>query len=93
MTVLIAPDKETLVAFGFEAEKTYEELTQYGKHNDYFYFPRFVMKLRDEFKKVIHCIHQWKIAVRMSLKIEFRSSPAGGMRGGVGSVASVHYCA
>lgn len=51
MTVLIAPDKETLVAFGYDAEKTYEELTQYGKHNDYFYFPYFTTKLRNEFNK------------------------------------------
>ena len=54
MTVLIAPDKTTLVAFGYEAENKYEELIQKHKQKDYFYFPNFGLSLREDFKKVKH---------------------------------------
>lgn len=53
---LFNKDKK-LVAFGFEAEKQFTELTDDDKHQDYYYFQRFKMNLftesEDRRKKVI----------------------------------------
>lgn len=34
-----------LIAFGYEAEKRFTELTEENKHQDYYYFQRFKMNL------------------------------------------------
>lgn len=40
--------KKELVAFGYDAEKQFTELTGDNKHQDYYYFERFKMKLYSE---------------------------------------------
>ncbi|XP_052798615.1 heat shock 70 kDa protein 12A-like [Mya arenaria] len=47
-TVLIQPDGITLEAFGFEAETRYAELIDEEKHDSYYFFKRFKMKLWDK---------------------------------------------
>ncbi|WAQ94594.1 HS12B-like protein [Mya arenaria] len=49
-TVLIQPDGITLEAFGFEAETRYAELIDEEKHDSYYFFKRFKMKLWDKAK-------------------------------------------
>ena len=44
-TVLIAPNGETFVAFGYEAEDEYSKLCAEHKHQDYYYISRFKMML------------------------------------------------
>lgn len=60
---LFNKDKE-LVAFGYEAEKRFTELTEENKHQDYYYFQRFKMNLfsksEDRRKKVINNVYKKK---------------------------------
>lgn len=60
---LFNKDKE-LVAFGYEAEKRFTELTEENKHKDYYYFQRFKMNLfsksEDRRKKVINNVYKKK---------------------------------
>ncbi|KAK3580557.1 hypothetical protein CHS0354_009514 [Potamilus streckersoni] len=47
-TVLIEPDGKTFKAFGYDAEDMYADLSNKGKHRDWFYFRRFKMLLMDK---------------------------------------------
>ena len=69
--LLIGPDKETLVAFGYKAKLKYKELVQYGNNNDFYYFPHFGMDLREEFRKVRHWLYQLQVSGRYITSLIF----------------------
>ena len=50
--ILLSPDGERLLAFGYEAEKRFAELVSDGKHKEYYYFSRFKMELHRLINKV-----------------------------------------
>ena len=50
--ILLAPDGERVVAFGYEAEKRFAELVSEGRHREYYYFSRFKMELHRLINKV-----------------------------------------
>ena len=56
---LIAPDGETLVAFGYDAENKYKVLAETGDHRDHYYFRRFKMALNHEVCISIH----WEVSM------------------------------
>lgn len=46
-TCLLLDADRKLVAFGYDAENKYADLSQEGKHSDYYFFQRFKMNLHE----------------------------------------------
>lgn len=44
-TSALFDENKTLIAFGYEAEKKFRELSDDGKHHDHYFFERFKMQL------------------------------------------------
>lgn len=42
-------ENKTLIAFGYEAEKKFRELSEDDKHHDHYFFERFKMQLYNEY--------------------------------------------
>ncbi|XP_076077084.1 heat shock 70 kDa protein 12B-like [Mytilus galloprovincialis] len=49
-TCLLIDADRKLVAFGYDAENKYADLSQEGKHSDYYFFQRFKMNLHEGFQ-------------------------------------------
>lgn len=61
-TSALFDENKTLIAFGYEAEKQFRELSEDNKHHDHYFFERFKMQLYnksgDKKKKVLNNLRQ-----------------------------------